>query len=104
MYYWSWIFVQIKFWGSNLWKSGIMLPICGANGDLFGFLSSKTGLPRDAFYLVNDSEKIRDEDFNVKKYYFEEYFFKAEPNKTIKIKYEDKQFFVYRPEIDYGLL
>ncbi len=33
------------------------------------------------------------------------YFFKADPNKTIKIKYEDKQFFVYRPEeIDYDLL
>ena len=91
----------LNFEGVIYKKTGMGCSCCGRNGDLFGFISSKTGLPRNAFYLVDGSEKIRDEDFSVKKYHFGEYFyfFKADPNKTIKIKYEDKQFFAYRPSL-----
>ena len=95
----------LNFEGVIYKKTGMGCSCCGRNGDLFGFISSKTGLPRDAFYLEIGSEKIRDEDFSVKKYRFEEYFFKCDPNKTIRTKYEDKQFLIYLPkEIDYGLL
>ena len=87
----------LNFEGVIYKKAGLGCYCCGGHGDLFGFISSKTGLPRNVFYLDIGSEKIRDKDFSVKKYYFGVYFFKAEPNKTIKIKYDDKQFLAYRP-------
>ena len=98
---------KLNFEGVIYKKTGLGCKCCGGHGDLFGFLSSKTGLPRDAFYLVNGSEKIHDKDFSVKKYSFAEYFFESDPKKTIRIriKEEDKQFFAYRPEeINYDIL
>ena len=106
----SFIFVgflyKINFYGVIYKKGGIGCGCCGGRGDLFGFLSSKTGIPRNELYLVNGKEKIRDKDFDIEEYYFEEYIFKThDPNKIIKIICEDKQFFVYRPKkIDYNIL
>ena len=61
---------KLNFEGIIYKKAGLGCPCCGGHGDLFGFISSKTGLPRDAFYFDNCSEQIRDEDFSVNKYQF----------------------------------
>lgn len=99
----------INFEGKKYKKKGPGCSCCGGHGDLFGFISSKTGISREELYLVNGSEIILDKDFDVRKYGFEEYFFKSNSNKIIKIKFEDKQFapqfFAYRPEkLDYDIL
>ena len=100
---------KLNFEGVTYKKAGLGCPCCGGHGDLFGFISSKTGISREELYLVNGSEIILDKDFDVRKYGFEEYFFKSNSNKIIKIKFEDKQFapqfFAYRPEkLDYDIL
>ena len=56
-------------------------------------------------YLINGSEIILDKDFDIKKQKFDEYFFKINSNKKIKIKFGERQFFAYRPKkLDYDIL
>ena len=66
---------KLNFEGKIFEKAGLGC-VCCNNPDLFGFISSKTGIPREDLYLINDSEIILDKDFDIKKHYFNEYFFK----------------------------
>jgi hypothetical protein len=45
------------------------------NSDLFGFISSKTGITREDLYLVNGSEIILYKDFNIKNTTLKNIFF-----------------------------
>ena len=87
------------------WRTGCWV-CCG--GDLFGFLSSKTGMPREELYLVNGSEIILDKDFDVRNYHFEEYYFIKKSTKIIRINFRNIRninFYTYIPEkLDYEIL
>ena len=85
----------LNFEGVIYKKTGLGCYCCGGNGDLFGFLSSKTNIPRENLYLINGSEKIYDKNFDVRKYHLDEYFFSTDLNVGIKIKFKGKVFFVY---------
>ena len=85
----------LNFEGEIYEKPGLGCYCCGGNGDLFGFLSSKTNIPRENLYLINGSEKIYDKNFDVRKYHLDEYFFSTDLNVGIKIKFKGKVFFVY---------
>ena len=66
--------LKLNFEGKIYENGGLSCVWCN-NSDLFGFTSSKTGIPREDLYLVNGSEIILYKDFNIKKHDFEEYFF-----------------------------
>ena len=95
---------NINFEGVIYQKAGTGCSVC-CGGDLFGFLSSKTGIPREELYLVNGSEIILDKDFDVRNYNFDEYYFKTKSTKIIRINLKGKKFYTYIPEkLDYDLL
>ena len=94
----------LNFEGEIYKKSGLGCYCCGGHGDLFGFLSYKTNIPREKLYLINGSEKIFDKNFDVRKYEFIEYFFATDLD-IVKIKVKflgKKEFFVFlNKELNY---
>ena len=91
-----WYLYLINLEGEIYKKSGLGCYCCGWHGDLFGFISSKTNIPREKLYMINGSEKIYDKNFDVRKYHFAEYFFSTDPDIVkIKIKFREKEFFVF---------
>ena len=86
----------LNFEGEIYKKSGLGCYCCGGHGDLFGFISFKTNIPREKLYLINGSEYIFDKNFDVREYKFNEYFFATDLDIVkIKIKFRKKEFFVF---------
>ena len=86
---------NIIYDGIKYQRRGPGCPCCGG-GNIFKFMEKETGIPKELFYIDNVPEKIESKDFNIIETYLKEYIMKTKKNmKKIKIKKDDKEFYVY---------